>query len=279
MPAGTYGTVVKRCAIHRLVEQIIAPRTSRVLRTIGLRSRYRFWISKLALLMKLVRRREIWLPTLWAWLLLLIALAFATLIVGRALYPFLALTAPSGGKILAIEGWMDPYGLDQAVTAFRNGGYELLVTTGAPMERWPRGNVYETAAERAAEYLKSRGLPPSAVAEAPTPASAQDRTFLAAVMVREWAKRSGIEVHAIDVFSMGAHTRRSRYLYQKAFGPEVKVGAVAARHEYADERWWRSAEGAREVLDQAIAYAWVVLFFRPPPPDSHEERSALPPKR
>lgn len=215
---------------------------------------------------KLIRRREVWLPTLSGWLLLLALLVVATLIVGRGLYPFLAVTEPSGGRILVIEGWMDPYGLDQAVTAFRNGGYELAVTTGAPMEKWPQGNVYSTAAERAAAYLQSRGLPPSAVAAAPSPASAQDRTFLAAVMVREWAKRSGIQVRGIDVFSMGAHTRRSRYLYQKAFGPEVKVGAVAAKHEYADERWWRSAEGAREVLDQAIAYVWVVLFFRPPPP-------------
>ena len=229
--------------------------------------------------MKLVRRREVWLPTVWGWLFLLLFLALALVIVGRGLYSFLAVNEPSGGKILAIDGWMAPYGLDQAVTAFRNGGYELAVTTGAPMEKWPQGNVYSTAAERAADYLKSRGLPPSAVAAAPTPASAQDRTFLAAVMVREWAKRSGIEVRAIDVFSLGAHTRRSRYLYQKAFGPEVKVGAVAARHEYADEGWWRSAEGAREVLDQAIAYVWVVLFFRPPPPGSHEERWAVPPKR
>ena len=227
--------------------------------------------------MKLVRRREVWLPTIWGWLLLLVVLALAALIAGRGLYPFLAVSEPSGGKILAIEGWMDPYALDQAVEAFRKGGYELAVTTGAPVV-W-KDDRYRTAAERAAEYLKSRGLPPSAVAAAPTPASAQDRTFLSAVMVREWAKRSGVEVRAIDVFSVGAHARRSRYLYQKAFGPEVKVGAVAARHEYADEGWWRSAEGAREVLDQAIAYVWVVLFFRPPAPGSHEERWAVPPPR
>lgn len=227
--------------------------------------------------MKLVRRREVWLPTIWGWLLILVLLAFAALMAARGLYPFLAITEPSGGKILAIEGWMDPYALDQAVEVFRKGGYELAVTTGAPVV-W-KAEGYRTAAERAADYLRSRGLPPSAVAAAPTPASAQDRTFLSAVMVREWAKRSGVEVRAIDVFSMGAHARRSRYLYQKAFGPEVKVGAVAATHEYAGEGWWRSAEGAREVLDQAIAYVWVVLFFRPPAPGSHEERWARPPPR
>jgi len=176
---------------------------------------------------------------------LLVVLALAALIAARSLYPFLAINEPSGGKILVIEGWMDPEGLDQAVEVFRKGRYELAVATGAPLAEWPQANVYRTAAERAADYLKSRGLPPAAVAAVPSPSSAQDRTFLSAVMVREWAKRSGIEVRALDVFSLGTHARRSRLLFRKAFGSQVEVGAIAARHEYADERWWRSAEGAR----------------------------------
>jgi len=219
------------------------------------------------------------LPTLWGWLVLLVVLALAALIAGRALYPFLAINEPRGGKILVIEGWMDPEGLDQAVEVFRKGSYEFAVTTGAPLVEWPQENVYRTAAERAAEYLKFRGLPPAAVAAAPSPWSAQDRTFLSAVMVREWAKRSGIEVQALDVFSLGTHARRSRLLFQKAFGAQVEVGAIAGRHEYADERWWRSAEGAREVLDQAAAYAWVLLFFHPPAPGSQQERWAVAPAR
>jgi hypothetical protein len=215
---------------------------------------------------RLVRRREVWLPTLWGWLALLVVMALLALLIGKALYPLLAINQPSGARILVVEGWMDRYGLDQAVSAFRNGGYELAVTTGAPLEHWPRNTAYHTAAERAADYLTARGLPASAVVAVPSPASKQDRTFSGAVTVREWAKRSGIEVRAIDVFSLGAHARRSRLLYEKAFGPEVKVGALAARHEYADETWWRSAEGAREVLDQAIAYLWIRLFFYPPAP-------------
>jgi hypothetical protein len=215
---------------------------------------------------KLVRRREVWLPTLWGWLLLFVLLAAAIVVVGRGIYPFLAMNEPSGAKILAIEGWMAPEALDQALEAFRKGGYERAVVTGGPVDDWPSRDAYRTAADRAADYLKARGVSPSAIAAAPSPKSAQDRTFLSAVMVREWAKRSGIEVRAIDVFSLGTHTRRSRLMYEQAFGPDVKVGALAARPEQADEYWWRTAEGARDVLDQAIAYIWTKLFFRPPPP-------------
>lgn len=214
--------------------------------------------------MKLVRRREVWLPTLCGWLVILVVLALAAVIAGRRLYPFLAIDESSGAKILVIEGWMDPYGLDQAVAVFRKGSYELAVVTGAPFAEWPQANTYRTAAERAAEYLRSRGLPAPAVAAVPSPASPHNRTFLSAVMVRDWARQAGIEVHALDVFSQGTHARRSRLLFQRAFGPQVKVGAMAARHEHADERWWRNAESTREVLDQAIAYVWVLLFFHPP---------------
>jgi hypothetical protein len=221
---------------------------------------------------RLIRRREVWWPTVWGWLLLLVVLALAAVIVGRQLYPLFAINEPSGGKILVIEGWMDPYGFDQAVTVFRKGSYELAVATGGPIAEWPHGKVYGSEAERAAVYLKWRGLPPSALAAVPSPRSAQHRTFVSAVAVREWAKRSGIEVQALDVVSQGTHARRSRLLFQRAFGAQVKVGAIAVRHEYADERWWRSAEGARDVLDQAIAYVWVLLFFHPPAPGPHEPR-------
>lgn len=110
----------------------------------------------------------------------------------------------------------------------------------------------------------ARGLPEAVVSAVPSPTSAQDRTFLSAVAVREWAKRSGLELRAIDVFSQGAHARRSRLVYEKAFGPDVKVGVLAARYADIGDDWRRTAEGTREILDQAIALAWTKLFFRAP---------------
>ena len=76
------------------------------------------------------------MPTLWGWLVLLVVLALAALIAGRALYPFLAINEPRGGKILVIEGWMDPEGLDQAAAY----AWVLLFfhppAPGSHQERW-----------------------------------------------------------------------------------------------------------------------------------------------
>ena len=198
------------------------------------------------------------------------ALAWA----GQGLYPFLAVNEPVGAPVLVIEGWLDRNALDQAAAAFRKGGYQRAVTTGAPIEQWPGTKGYATFAERAAEYLKTKGL--TQVTAVPSPESAQDRTFLSAVVVRDWARRAGVELRALDVYSQGAHARRSRLLYQLAFGPEVRVGVLAARETPDLTQWWRTAAGARAVLDQAIALAWTKLFFWPPPSGSHEERWAVP---
>src|SRR6266851_61060 len=101
-------------------------------------------------------------------------------------------------------------------------------------------------------------IPLHGVEAVPAPDSMRDRTFLSAVVVREWAKRSGLNFEALDVFSTGAHARRSRILYRLAFGPKIKVGVFAVKSpDYDAEAWWRTSHGAEEVVQQAIALLWV----------------------
>jgi hypothetical protein len=109
------------------------------------------------------------------------------------------------------------------------------------------------------------------------PESAQDRTFLSAVVVREWLRRQGVTVDAVDLFSGAVHARRSRLVFQMAFGPEVDVGVFAAPpRRYALDRWWTTSDGAKAVLDEAIGLAWTTCCFAPPAPASHDERSPVP---
>lgn len=212
----------------------------------------------------LLRRREMWLPTIWGWLVLLFACAATLVLAARSLHPFLAPNEPVGARFLIVEGWMDPEGLEQAIATFRAGRYERVVTTGGPLI-WPERDGAFTHAERAAHYLRRRGLAGASVTAVPSPDAAKDRTFLSAVMVRKWAQQSGLGLKALDVFSSGTHARRSRLLYRLAFGPDVEVGIYAARSsDYDAGAWWRTTAGARDVLDQAIGLLWVQCFFRPP---------------
>ena len=42
------------------------------------------------------------------------------------------------------------------------------------------------------------------------------------------------------------------------------VGSITPQL-YAPESWWKTSAGAKDVLTEAIAWAWVTCFFDPPP--------------
>jgi hypothetical protein len=183
----------------------------------------------------------------------------------------------SGARILIVEGWLDEPDLDQAIAAFQRGHYERIVTTGAPITSWSAWHPWHNFAERAAIYLKAHGLAQVRIDAVAAPESAQDRTFLSAVVVRDWAKRSGVALGTVDLFSAGVHARRSRRLFQMAFGPGVTVGVLASvPRDFDAQHWWRSSIGTKSVMGETLSLAWTTCCFWPPAPGSHEERWAVP---
>ncbi len=232
----------------------------------------------------LFRRRQVWLPTFLG-ALLACALVAALAVAGALLIgPFLAQSDPAhgpdghGARTLVVEGWLDEAGLDEAIAAFRRGRYERIVTSGGPIDSWREGQTATHYAERAAGYLKHHGLADVPIAAASAPASAQDRTFLSAVVVRDWVRREGLNPDAIDVYSDGVHARRSRMVYRLAFGPSVAVGMLAATpRKYDLEHWWRTSQGAKTVLDESLSLVWTACCFWPPAPGSPAVHSDRPP--
>ncbi len=227
----------------------------------------------------LFRRQQICLPTLWGWLVLLLAVGAACVFVGRYIHTFLSPNVPAPqATILVVEGWITGEELDQAVVAFRSGRYERVVTTGGPIEKWLNFRGSSNYADWAASYLKAHGLAETVVTPVSAPASAQDRTYLSAVMVRDWAVRQGLALNALNVFSANTHARRSWMLYRMAFGPNVEVGVLSARPmEYDEHHWWRTSAGAKSVLGETISVLWTVCCFHVPPSGSHEEKWGEPP--
>lgn len=231
----------------------------------------------------LFRRRPLWWPTLWGALLLSSVAALVVVVGARGLGGYLAPIDPAHGKdghgaqLLVVEGWLDETELDDAIAVFRRGDYARIVTSGGPIESWQEGIAYATFAERAANYLRRHGLSDVPVTAVPAPASGQERTFLSAVMVREWARREGLQLDALDLFSAGVHARRSRLAFRLAFGPEVEIGALAAvPRRYDVDHWWRSSDGAKTVLSELLGLAWTKCCFWPGAPGTHEELWVVP---
>jgi hypothetical protein len=222
---------------------------------------------------RLLRRREVWVPTFAGSALAALVCALALLGLTRGIYPYLAQHAPVGHGLLVVEGWLPAGAIAHAVGVFRSGAYERFVVTGGPIEDEVCPPGYSTWAERAGGLARHFGIHDEELAVVPAPTTVQDRTFRSAVSVRQWAEASGRPVAALDVYSLGPHARRSRWLYQLAFGDEVAVGVLAASPRYyGPESWLRTSEGARSVLSELVGLAWVRLVFDPGPRGSAQEQ-------
>ena len=227
----------------------------------------------------LFRRREVILPTLWGWLLLLGLFGAATTLVARQLGAWLAVVEPvvsvSGGPaaLLVVEGWLGERELDDAAAYARRRGYQRVVTSGGPIDSF---GTFPSYAERAAQRLRER-LPGVPVTAAPMPATRQDRSYASAVWVRDWAQQHAVPVETIDVYSLGAHARRSRMVYRMAFGEKTRVGVIAGMPYDSDVvRWWTTSYAAKAVLGEGLSLVFTQCCFWPAPHGTHDERWAAP---
>lgn len=213
---------------------------------------------------RLLRRRELWVPTATGWLLLAVLAGAAGWLAVRGLYGFLAPNEPLARGVLVVEGWISDEAFDQAAEAWRGGRYAKVLTTGGPIRDGMYPASYPTYADYAAAALRARGVPAEAIGVVPTPESARDRTYLSAVLVREWIEQSGLPVEGVDVFSEGVHGRRTWRLYAQAFGGERPVGIRSATPSSYDPRaWWRTSAGAEELVKESVGWAWAACCFRP----------------
>jgi len=229
---------------------------------------------------RLFRRREVNLPTAWGWLLILGLLSGAATLVAMQLGGWLAVSQPvpaapgAAADLIVIEGWLAERELDAAAAYVRERGYRRIVTSGGPIQSF---SPFASFAERAAHRLREK-LPGRTVEAVPAPATKQDRSYASAVWVRDWAQQNDVPTATLDVYSAGAHARRTRILYRLAFGERTTVGIIAGAPWDIDlEHWWRTSEAAKQVLAETLSLAWTQCCFWPPPRGSHEERWAVPP--
>lgn len=205
----------------------------------------------------LTRHRQCRVPTWRGAALLLLLLAAMAAGLGRHLLGALSPTERVAGGILVVEGWLPDYALAEAMEECRRSACRRIHTTGGAVPRGSALLAYGTHAEIAAAVLRHLGMPPDAVVAVPTPPTAKDRTHASAVALREWLAGAGIRPGAVQVVTLGAHARRTRLLYQKAFGETVPIGIVAVpSRDFEAERWWASSEGVRVVMAEGIAYLY-----------------------
>ena len=210
-------------------------------------------------------RRQCLVPTLRGWLLLVLTCAALAIIGARELAQFLTVNDPVPGGVLVIEGWAPDYALEAAMAEFNRTHYDKLFVTGIPLEQGAPLSEYKTYAELGAAVLLKLGLSTNAVQAVPATAVRRDRTYAMATALKHWMGEHGMAPTKVNLMSVGPHSRRSRLIFEKALGGGVTVGIIAIpSRDFDPAHWWRSSQGVRAVLDEALAYAYARLLFSPP---------------
>lgn len=211
-----------------------------------------------------LRRREAWCLTWRGWLSFF-GLAFAFGFLGlHTIHPFLAVTARVKPQVLVIEGWIPDYALVEGWTEFRERGYTTVLTVGGPFRSGvklePDDNYGELAAYKLRKMFGAQ-IPVQAVKCPPT---RRDRTFTSALAIKAWLADHGQTGRTVTVATLGPHARRSRLLFEIAFGESAQIGIVSlTNQEYDERRWWHYSEGVKEVVSEGVAYLYARLFFYP----------------
>jgi hypothetical protein len=186
----------------------------------------------------------------------------------RGIHPFLAPNRPVKSDILVVEGWVPDYALKRGLDLSVEGNCRWLLLAGGTVRGEVNPEPGDTYAHMAMKRLKRIGgdLPHVHPVPGPEllPQPERDRTYGSAVAVREWLKEQGVSARSINVLTKGPHARRSRLLFEKAFGPEVEVGVIAIPdREYDPRVWWQFSEGVKEVLSEGAGYLYARLLFDP----------------
>ena len=214
--------------------------------------------------LRFFNRRERWGLSRRGWLVLAVALLALACLAILKIQPFLAVTSKVHGQFLVVEGWVPPETLKYAVAEFKAGDYQKILTSGCVVRGHLDSDVKITYADWAASDLRKNGMPEALIQSIPCWEERRDRTYSSALAVKTWLAEQHISVKSINVMTLGAHARRSRLLYQEAFGGSVQVGIIAIPDpDYDAKHWWSYSEGVRDVLSESIAYIYAKFFFWP----------------
>jgi uncharacterized SAM-binding protein YcdF (DUF218 family) len=212
--------------------------------------------------MRFLHRRTMTLPTWRGWLLILVIGTAAVIGAGRAVHPFLAVTKSVQAEVLVIEGWLADYAIESGADTFRRDSsrYQRVYVTGGPLEKASHMAGFESYATSGAAVLIAAGLASDVVVPVPSDERYRNRTYAAALALRDYCASNGIELGSVNVVTLGTHARRSRLSFRRALGRDVRVGVIAVpSRDYEDARWWRYSEGVKAVVSELVAlpYAWV----------------------
>jgi uncharacterized SAM-binding protein YcdF (DUF218 family) len=195
---------------------------------------------------------------------LLLALLIMAVLLGLIanLYTFLAPEKPPHKGLLVVEGWIHDFALNDAVMIYRAGDYSKIICTGVPIETGSYIQAFKSYPEMTTARLIELGIDPAVIITAVSEETRKDRTYVAAMAMRQYLMAYNIGETNVHLVTTGPHGRRSRLLFQQALGPNYTVGVSSLEDTgYDPDHWYAYSDGVRKVIGELIAYIYAKCVF------------------
>lgn len=182
-----------------------------------------------------------------------------------SIHDFLAISNPVQANVLVVEGWVwESAAMQEVAEEFNRGKYVVVVTVGILAGKQVSGAMDENDAVQAAEQLRKLGVDDHAIEVLTVPNVDRHRTYTSALAVKHWLVDSKVHAIGINVFTLGAHARKSLVLFKRAFGEGIPVGVIAGTEDrYDPQRWWLSMSGIATVLRKTVGYLYAKCWPLP----------------
>jgi hypothetical protein len=180
------------------------------------------------------------------------------------LYEYLFVNETVKTKTLVLEGWVPTYALPDVINEFNNNAYENLIVTGIPITQYEYISDFKYTSQATVRALRHFGFTKT-IYEADIPTNIyKDRTYSTAIVSKEIFEEHPQWEKSFNLYSMGVHSRRSRFLFEKVFSDDFEIGIIAKNDRaFIGKKWWTSSIGFRNISNEALAYFYNILFFHP----------------
>ncbi|MDD4374469.1 MAG: DUF1684 domain-containing protein [Bacteroidales bacterium] len=183
----------------------------------------------------------------------------------KATYPFLSQAKSGKSKILIVEGWLPDNGLREAMAYYYKNEYKALIITGIPITQWSYSSPFSNMADASAGSLREMQFNDTIYTVHIPNSILRDRTYATAIALQMKWDDFNLGEENFDLFTMGAHARRSYHMFKKVFGNRIKALVVVEDDSFDAERWYTTSRGFRTVFSELISYVYARVFFRAEP--------------
>ncbi|MCD6178447.1 MAG: YdcF family protein [Bacteroidales bacterium] len=210
---------------------------------------------------KLFKKKECYRISWFGLLIILFTIFLISYYIRENIYNYLSPNKTISTKVLVVEGWMDDFALEEAYNIYATGDYEIIITTGGPLDIGYLATNFISTADLAKNILIKLGADSTKVFAVPRKHVLKKRTYQSALALKKFIDINYPNIKNFNLVSLGAHSKRTWFLFQKAL-PDKEIGIIALRDQRFDpEKWWETSKGSRTIITEAIGYFYVFFFM------------------